>query len=59
MRTLHNIYKTYIDIIGFVKTDKRRYEVNNEDENAQMRGNEGVDGMGNEEDENMGQEDED
>jgi hypothetical protein len=26
MRTLKNVYKTYIDVIGFVKTDKKRYE---------------------------------
>jgi DNA replication licensing factor MCM4 len=26
MRTLQNIYRTYIDVIGYVKTDKKRYE---------------------------------
>jgi len=26
MRTLKNVYKTYIDVIGFVKTDSKRYE---------------------------------
>jgi DNA replication licensing factor MCM4 len=25
MRTLKNVYRTYIDVIGYVKTDKRRY----------------------------------
>jgi|TARA_B110000285_G_C14564440_1_gene355001 DNA replication licensing factor MCM4 len=25
MRTLKNIYRTYIDVIGYVKTDKHRY----------------------------------
>lgn len=26
MRILKNIYRTYVDVIGYVKTDKRRYE---------------------------------
>lgn len=26
MRTLKNIYRTYIDVIGYVKTDKNRYQ---------------------------------
>jgi len=26
MRTLKNIYRTYLDVIGYVKTDKKRYE---------------------------------
>ena len=26
MRTMRNIYRTYIDVIGYTKTDKRRYE---------------------------------
>lgn len=26
MRTLKNIYRTYIDVIGFVKSDQKRYE---------------------------------
>lgn len=25
MRTLKNIYQTYIDVIGFVKSDSKRY----------------------------------
>ena len=25
-RMLKNIYRTYIDVIGYVKTDKKRYE---------------------------------
>lgn len=31
-RTLKNIYRTYIDVIGYVKTDKKRYE--NDDQAA-------------------------
>lgn len=30
MRTLKNIYKTYIDVIGYVKSDKKRYNNNEE-----------------------------
>ena len=26
MRTLKNIYRTYIDVIGYIKTDTKRYE---------------------------------
>ena len=26
MRILKNVYKTYIDVIGYVKTDSKRYE---------------------------------
>jgi len=26
MRVLKNIYRTYIDVIGYVKTDKKRYD---------------------------------
>ena len=40
MRTLKNIYRTYIDVIGYVKTDKKRYDVNTEEDdrqNVQMR----------------------
>ena len=29
MRMLKNIYKTYIDVIGYVKTDKKRYDNEN------------------------------
>lgn len=32
MRTLKNIYRTYIDVINFVRTDKRRFNVNMEQE---------------------------
>jgi DNA replication licensing factor MCM4 len=32
MRTLKNVYTTYIDIIGYVKTDKKRYENDNIDQ---------------------------
>lgn len=31
MRILKNIYKTYVDVIGYVKTDKRRYDNDNVD----------------------------
>jgi len=34
MRTLKNIYRTHIDVIGYVKTDKRRYD-NDNIENAE------------------------
>ena len=26
-RTLKNVYRTYIDVINYVKTDKKRYNV--------------------------------
>ena len=35
MRTLRNIYKTYIDVIGYVKTDKKRYDDGLEKANEQ------------------------
>jgi DNA replication licensing factor MCM4 len=52
MRILKNIYKTYVDVIGYVKTDSRRYE--NEEapneapntkqaEDQNMEGEEGLD----------------
>jgi DNA replication licensing factor MCM4 len=31
MRTLKNIYRTHIDVIGYVKTDKLRYDNDNRD----------------------------
>ena len=31
VRTVKNIYRTYLDIIGFIKTDKKRYEMGEED----------------------------
>ena len=34
MRMLKNIYRTYIDVIGYVKTDKKRYDNSNEDNAA-------------------------
>lgn len=34
MRTLKNVYKTYIDVIGYVKTDKKRYSNDAEKENT-------------------------
>ena len=33
MRTLKNVYRTYIDVIGYIKTDKKRY--NNDAEKQQ------------------------
>lgn len=33
MRTLKNIYRTHVDVIGYVKTDKKRYD-NDNNENA-------------------------
>ena len=32
MRTLKNVYRTYIDVIGFVKTDKKRYDSSDMDD---------------------------
>jgi len=34
IRTVKNIYRTYLDVIGYVKTDRRRYEMADEDQNA-------------------------
>ena len=34
MRTLKNIYRTHVDVIGYVKTDSKRYNNNDEDQNA-------------------------
>jgi DNA replication licensing factor MCM4 len=31
MRTLKNIYRTHVDVIGYVKTDKLRYDNDNKD----------------------------
>jgi DNA replication licensing factor MCM4 len=31
MRTLKNIYRTHVDVIGYVKTDSKRYDNSNED----------------------------
>jgi DNA replication licensing factor MCM4 len=57
VRTVKNIYRTYLDIIGYVKTDKRRYEMGNEDEAEKAKPeNEGI---VNEEDENADEEDAD
>jgi DNA replication licensing factor MCM4 len=33
-RILKNVYRTYIDVINFVRSDKRRFNVNVEEENA-------------------------
>ena len=41
VRTVKNIYRTYLDIIGYVKTDKRRYEMGVEEDNGQQA-NEGL-----------------
>lgn len=35
MRMLKNVYKTYIDVIGYVKTDKKRYENDAEKQTAE------------------------
>ena len=32
MRTLKNVYRTYIDVINFVRTDKKRFNVNTDQE---------------------------
>jgi hypothetical protein len=32
MRIYKNVYRTYIDVINFVRTDKRRFNVNMEQE---------------------------
>jgi DNA replication licensing factor MCM4 len=58
MRTVKNIYRTYLDVIGYVKTDKRRYEMGNEDGNAQANENRADDVIGGDDDENMGAEEE-
>ena len=47
-RILKNIYKTYVDVIGYTKTDKRRYENDNVDvpkqaEDQQMEDGENLD----------------
>jgi DNA replication licensing factor MCM4 len=33
-RILKNVYRTYIDVINFVRSDKRRFNVNVDEENA-------------------------
>ena len=33
-RILKNVYRTYIDVINFVRSDKRRFNVNVEEEKA-------------------------
>ena len=47
MRMLKNIYRIYIDVIGYVKTDKKRYD--NENIEQQQKKDDDVD-MGAEED---------
>ena len=45
-RTLKNVYRTYIDVITYIKTDKRRYNSNGEaveekvENNAEMKAEE-------------------
>ena len=34
IRTVKNIYRTYLDVIGYVKTDRRRYEMGDDNQNA-------------------------
>jgi DNA replication licensing factor MCM4 len=49
MRILKNIYKTYVDVIGYTKTDSRRYENDHADvvqkpaEDHNMDGEENLD----------------
>jgi DNA replication licensing factor MCM4 len=49
MRTLKNVYKTYIDVIGYVKTDKKRY-ANDAEKPGQEQNNDQAMEDGNEED---------
>lgn len=42
MRMLKNIYRTYIDVIGYVKTDKKRYDADNEGAQEQNQQNDAV-----------------
>ena len=59
IRTVKNIYRTYLDVIGYVKTDKRRYEMGDDDQNARAAEEKNeLDGMAADEDENMDAEDE-
>ena len=58
VRTVKNIYRTYLDVIGYVKTDKRRYEMGEDGTNAQAAEQKVDDGMGGDDDENMGAEEE-
>jgi DNA replication licensing factor MCM4 len=32
IRTLKNVYRTYIDVISYVKTDSKRYNVNTDEQ---------------------------
>lgn len=46
MRILKNVYRTYIDVINFVKSDKKRYNVDtgklqDENQNEEMEVDEG------------------
>ena len=34
-RTIKNVYRTYIDVINFVRTDKRRFNVNVDQQNGE------------------------
>ena len=46
-RTLKNVYRTYVDVITYIKTDKRRYNNSGEaveekgENNAEMKAEEG------------------
>ena len=35
MRTIKNIYRTYIDVIGYVKSDKKRFDTGENDQAKQ------------------------
>ena len=52
VRTVKNIYRTYLDVIGYVKTDKRRYDMGDDQQKAAEE-KDGLDDMGMEDDENI------
>lgn len=59
VRTVKNIYRTYLDVIGYVKTDKRRFDMGDDQQKAAEE-KDGLDDMGMEDDENInGDEDHD
>jgi len=36
MRTIKNIYRTYIDVIGYVKSDKKRFDTDPDEQAKQQ-----------------------
>jgi DNA replication licensing factor MCM4 len=55
MRILKNIYRTYVDVIGYVKTDKKRYENdNNEPVEKKQTDDDNMDGDLDDEDQDQG-----